>query len=121
MKRGSRFFVEFIENETAEKTGKKGRSIKMIEQRNEKLLHRFFYHSRLRQLKYESVLSELVNDFDLTESTLTQIIECNTKRIKEIGDKKLTRQKLKTLYPSFSWNDRAAPEPVKPKEVYNKL
>jgi len=120
MKRGSRFFVEFLKTpEAIEKTFKKGRSLQLIAKRNEKLFHRYYYHSRIRQLKYELVLVELANDFDLSESTLVQIIECNTTRIKEIGDKKLTRQKLKTLYPSFSWTDRAAvAEPIKQREIY---
>ena len=121
MKRGGRFFEEFSNNDVSEKAGGKERSVKMIERRDEKLFHRYYYHSRIRHLKYDLVLVALGNDFDLSESRLIQIIEANTKRIKEIGDKKLTRQKLKTLYPSFSWNDRPeVVEAVKVKEVYNR-
>jgi len=120
MKRGSRFFVEFLrDKETIEKVFKKGRNAHLIEKRNEKLFHRYYYHSRIRHLNYETVLLELANDFDLSQSTLVQIIEFNTQRIKEIGDRKLTRQKLKNLFPSFSWSDRAAvAEPVKQREIY---
>jgi len=120
MKRGSRFFVEFLrDKETIEKVFKNGRNAHLIEKRNEKLFHRYYYHSRIRHLNYETVLLELANDFDLSQSTLVQIIEFNTQRIKEIGDRKLTRQKLKNLFPSFSWSDRAAvAEPVKQREIY---
>ena len=120
MKRGSRFFVEFSKGEAAKKKSNKGRSAELLKVRNDKIFHRYYYHSRILQLKYELVLLALSNEFDLSESTLIQMIAHNTKRVKEIGDKKMTRGQLKRLYPFFSWSDRAQEQPAKNKEVYNR-
>src|SRR5665213_749910 len=101
MKRGGKFFNDFTSDGAAAGGGKKkGRSGQLLAVRNEKLLHRYYYHSLILQYKYEQVLASLMGEFDLSESTLVQIIEKNTALIKLIRDKQLTRAQLKKKYPS---------------------
>ncbi len=119
-RRGSRFFVEFTNLEADKKTGGKGRSGDLLKVRNEKLLYRFYYHSRILTYKYERVLFELSNEFDLSECTIMQLIEKNTERIREIGDEQPTRERLKKKYPFFSWGGTPAlmNKDVKEREVF---
>ena len=120
MKKGSRFFAEFSNIENEVKKRNLGRSSELLKIRDEKIFHRYYYHSRILQLKYEQVLKALSNEFDLSEAMLIKIVAKNTIRVKEIGDNKLTRQQLRKLYPFLSWNDKAQEVPIpKKREVYN--
>lgn len=120
MKRGSRFFVDFTNDGKDKKPGSKGRSVHLLEIRNEKIFYRYYYHSRIRLLKYDTVLKELVNDFDLAEETIIRIISENTKRISEIGAQKPNRGQLKKKYPNFCWSNSTAVlnKDVKEREVF---
>lgn len=121
MKQGSRFFIEYSENdEGGKKLAQKGRSSLMIENRDEKLLHRYYYHARILQIRYDNVLEALEIEFDLSRVTIVKIIAKNTARLKQIADSALTREQLKSKYPFLNWSDKvAAPQYVK-KEVYNR-
>jgi hypothetical protein len=121
MKRGSRFFIEISEDKTDGKgADKKGRSLVLLRNRNEKLFHRYYYHARILQLKYELVLAALTQEFDLSECTIVKLIGKNMRRLREISDKKLTRKELKKLYPLFYWDDKIAAQEVVKREFYNK-
>lgn len=113
MKRGGNFFNEMAEESKPAKAAKKrgegrGRSPELIARRNDKVFCRYYYFSRIIKLKYELVLEALISDFDLTESTLIQIIEQNTSAIAELKTNNVTREQLKAKYPSFYWNDKEA-------------
>src|SRR5262249_18094412 len=97
------------------------RSMKLLERRNEKILHRYYYYSRLLHYKYEFVITALSEDFDLSESTLIQLIEDNTNRLMEIAKNELTAKKLKKMFPSYDWSGSVMkPAVVKAREVYDK-
>ncbi len=109
MKRGGQFFEKFSEVPDEFTGGKKrGRSSDLLSIRNNKIFHRYYYYSRILQYKYELVMAGLVEDFDLSESTLFQLIEKNTEAIKGIGQCKPTRAQLKRKFPSLSWGHKAA-------------
>ncbi len=105
-RRGSKFFIEFVKGGNDMAQGARGRSAALIAGRNEKLLHRYYYHARLRQLKYDLVLYELGLEFDISVSTVMQIVEKHTGRLREILDAKYSRAQLKKKYPYFSWIER---------------
>ena len=91
----------------------------MIEKRNERLFYRYYYHSKILQKKYDLVLSALKEEFDLAEVTIVEIISDNAARVKEIGDLKLTRQKLTELYPSFCWTNKVKISNAPQRKTYN--
>lgn len=80
----------------------------MIRQRNEKLFYRYYYYSKLLKYSYDVTLLQLTNEFDLTESSLTQYIERNTDMLKKIADEKLSRRQLKCKFPHFDWSAKEA-------------
>lgn len=121
MKKGSRFFENVMEVKKAGQIkGRAGRNADLLRQRNDKLFHRYYYYGKILHKKYEVVLFALSSEFDLSESTITQLIEKSQKRIKEIRDKELTRGQLKKLYPLYNWNEKATDIKleVKEREVY---
>jgi len=118
-KRGSKFFIEFTEGNELKQEKSKGRSSALLEKRNEKICYRFYYHSRILLLRYEYVLIALTNEFDLSEWTLIEIIAKYANQLKAISDRKFTRAQLKSVYPFFSWTERAnVPKPIKHKKGY---
>jgi hypothetical protein len=121
MKRGSRFFIEYSTADHTKGSDKRGRNADMLLHRNEKIFHRYYYYARLLLYGYEAVLLSLVLDFDLSESTLMQLLEKNTDRLKEIAELKLTRRQLRSKFPSFDWNGRAFANEENKEKVHKRL
>lgn len=106
--KGSKVFIEISSSERDNsKSDRKGRSRELLNNRNEKLFHRFYYYSKILQYSYVQVLNALVIEFDISESTLVQLIAKSATELTVIRDKKLTRQQLKRRYPYYNWNDKA--------------
>jgi hypothetical protein len=118
MKRGSRFFVEYSQAAQQGSENAKGRSFALLEKRNEKLFHRYYYYTRILQYNYPKTMEALVRDFDISESTIIQLIEKNTERVKEIGLVKPTVKRLKEMFPSFSWAGKVQNITMVEKEIF---
>ena len=117
-KRGVRFFEEFSEGKKEETKGSRGRNTAMLQARNEKLVCRYYYFTRIVQLPYGKVLEALQNDFDLTLSTIPQLIDKLRKPLEQIAAKKITREQLRDKYPNFNWSDKTIELERKHKEVF---
>ena len=115
---GEKFFKEFTNEGEVKKQAVRGRSPELLQVRNEKIFHRFYYYSRIIQYKYEHVLTALKNDFDLSENTIAELIMNNANRVKEVGDLKLTRKQLKDMFPNYSWDIKEVELPQKEREVF---
>jgi len=117
---GSKLFVEISKDSIVQKTGSKGRSKDFIVSRNNKLIHRYYYHVRILKLGYNEVFAALCKEFDLSHVRIAEIISDEAARLRKLQEAKLTRAHLKKMFPYFCWNDKPA-EPYRPisKETYN--
>ncbi|CAM3980170.1 hypothetical protein ELBR111191_20570 [Elizabethkingia bruuniana] len=87
----------------------KGRSPFLIQNRNNKLAARFYWYSCLLGLNFSRCLSELEQEFDISESRICDLIsECGD-IISELERNQVSIQQLKSRFPFFSWNYTYSP------------
>ncbi|NDD52948.1 hypothetical protein EBZ39_03570 [bacterium] len=80
-----------------------GRSAALIAARNERLCHRLYYYRHHTQLRYDVVLQKLSNEFDLTQSTLVQVLEKLTDEIVRVRAAKPTVAELQGRWGWMVW------------------
>lgn len=83
---------------------KKGRNEKLIEKRNRKLVCRFYFYSTLMCLNFSKCLELLEDEFDLSQSRITDLLAENSDLITAIERAKTSTQDLKSAYPFMSWH-----------------
>lgn len=71
--------------------------------RNEKLSARFYFYSVLMGLKFSVCLQNLEREFDISESTICDIIAENNEFISQLELQQITTADLKKCYPFMSW------------------
>lgn len=71
--------------------------------RNEKLSARFYFYSNLIGLKFSRCLQLLEREFDISESTICDIIAENNDIISHLERKQFSANDLKKIYPHFNW------------------
>lgn len=98
-------FVPKAENEIQ----RKGRSSKLISQRNECLLDRYLYYGRLSGKRYDLIIEELSFDFFLSNSTIADLLSYNYEKLstlkksyQELSEVQF-KNKLKNRWPNLSW------------------
>ncbi len=84
-------------------TLKKGRSKALVDERNNQLIHRYYYHAHIRCLKYELVLAALQKDFCLSATTVTALIASRSDDAQSLFKAKPTTAHLIKKYPHFNW------------------
>lgn len=82
----------------------KGRDKTCIQERNLKLLARFYFYSNLLSLKFERCVSNLEQEFNIKEATITSIVAQNSDTINNFASNKVTIAKLKASYPYLNWH-----------------
>ncbi len=82
---------------------KKGRNPDLIEQRNYKLAARYYWYSVILGLNIDRCLVNLRQDFDLTISTLYDLINENNGIINILTQEDIDVPQLKRWFPHFSW------------------
>lgn len=117
IRRSAKLFDELsrTKNDKAEPKARqkpKGRSTKLLENRDNKMAHRYYYYTKIVRYNYDDTLQALENDFDITISTIVERIQLISEKVRQVRDKKLSRADLKRIYPGLNWNHKAAPEPV---------
>ena len=83
---------------------KKGRDKGLIISRNKKLCARFYYYSILIGLRFEKCLQKLNEEFDLSESRISDIIAENTTQLTDLEVNATTGKELKKTYPFLNLN-----------------
>lgn len=71
--------------------------------RNEKLSARFYFYSHLIGLKFSRCLQLLEREFDISESTICDIIAENNDVISHLQRKNFSASELKKHYPFMNW------------------
>ena len=95
--------AEPIEKNTEEAVIKKGRSTKLLERRNEKLVARYCFYNVVCKLSYDKVVERLVDELDLNDRTISDIIDKYTPTISIMKRAGVDVKKLKETYPYYSW------------------
>lgn len=83
---------------------RKGRDAALIERRNERLFHRYVYH-RLDNPKWahEYLVEQIAEEFDLSTSTVGQLIEANAGELVRIRREFPTVKELRDKWPWMVW------------------
>lgn len=81
----------------------KGRSSKHIIKRNNRLFARFYWYNNIVGIKFSKCLELLEIEFDLTETTLCDLISSNTDILSSLEREKITEKQLNNLYPFMVW------------------
>ncbi len=82
---------------------RRGRSESRLQNRDEKMAYRFYYHAEICKLKYSSVLSSLSVEFDIDESVVTVRLKKIADILDRIFKEKPTVRSLRKKFPYYSW------------------
>ncbi len=102
MQKFRRFFIFVLMQKPT--TFTKGRSSIHIKNRNAKLAARFYWYSCILELKFSRCLQELELEFDITESTICDLISANSDLIASLESNAVSVQQLKTRFPFLNWS-----------------
>lgn len=102
MIRGQQVLEKLIPT-AVETVGQKGQRNALLEERNIKITHRYYYYAHLWRLRYDDVLQNLMHEFDLTPNTVWNILKDKTDLIAELEAQKTDCSDLAKKYPFFVW------------------
>lgn len=72
--------------------------------RNYKIACRFYYHFYIKKIQYETVLTTLNDEFDLSELRIAQLIMEGRDNLKQLKDGNVDVKTLQKKYPFYNWN-----------------
>lgn len=106
--RGIRLHESLLEKPDLPQTGvvqKKsvGRSQELIQCRNEALLHRFYFKSKVQRKIYPDILNELTEEFYISGIQIGKLLQSNGDRILELKKQAPDVVILKRKFPYMSW------------------
>lgn len=75
-------------------------------ERNEALLHRYYFHAEINRYRYDDCIAKLEQEFYLTAPRIIVILTQNTGRLTSIVNDHPTIKELADKFPHFSWKLR---------------
>lgn len=72
----------------------KGRSQKLIADRDRALIWRYYYYSEVKRLRYDDIISELSNDFFISEHTVLARLVYRGEEIQQLITKRPSLQDI---------------------------
>ncbi len=107
--RGERsIFLSLFTDDTATTTAaapeRKGRSEDLLQKRNELLICRHYYYTRIVELQYARALERLEDELYLSQRTIINIVNDNYTLLKKINSEKPEVKYFKTKFPFMVWN-----------------
>jgi len=82
-----------------------GRSKKLIDERNIAICNRYYFYYAFFQLKYETIIKLISDDFYLAEYTITEILTQKvSKQVQEIKKAKPQLKDLCKMYLHLNWD-----------------
>lgn len=82
----------------------KGKRNVFIEQRNDALACRYYYHAQIKRIRYDDCLLKLNQEFFLSPNVIVQCLTERTEFIKKLVVANATNSVLSRRYPHFRWN-----------------
>jgi len=95
--------VNEIFKEEVNKTAAKHVKGVFTDNRNYKIACRFYFHFSIKGLRYERALTQLHNEFDLSELRIAQLLMCDRDYLKQLNDEKPDAKALQKRFPYFNW------------------
>ena len=96
-------FATGILLDTATKSGIKHKRGVFTGDRNGAIASRFYFHFKLRGMRYDRVLAELNKEFYLSELRIAQLIMQSDEKINYLKAKNADIKYLANQYPHFNW------------------
>jgi hypothetical protein len=106
MLRGNRNYTSLfpeIVTELPQAAERKGRSDELIQKRNDCLIARYYYYSRMIGYQYPTCLDKLEAEFFLTERTIQDIIQKNMDFLRHINKSKPDFKFFREKYKHLQW------------------
>lgn len=72
--------------------------------RNEAILFRHYFYSKVKRLNKEAILDNLNQEFFISKCTIQEILYDNKNYIKELRRKQVSLEYLDEKYSFFKWN-----------------
>jgi hypothetical protein len=88
-----------------EERRQKGRDGALLEKRDVRLYHRYYYYRSLLKKSYEEALLELQEDFEISIETIPRIIDKYTTEVRRLMNEGITTVALREKYPKMVWDD----------------
>lgn len=101
--RGENNFKKHFVNSTKKQSGK-GRSTVLIKKRNSVLLTRYYYYGTFTDLRFETILKHLSDEFFISESRIQDIVVQDTTIISSLQKKQAKLKDFRQDIPHFVWN-----------------
>ena len=102
MKRGNKSLMAIVSDDISIKAEKHKKGC-FTEDRDDALACRFYYYSRLKQLRYDVCLVSLSKEFYLSETVITQRLMERQSFLKNLREKDTKASDLSQLYPQYNW------------------
>lgn len=101
--RGKQILYNDIIPSSIEELGKKSRRNTFIEERDDALAHRYYYHAHLCRRRYDDCLKSLSEEFFLSHNVIIQRLSKRTDLIKSLVSSNVAPVELRKLYGHFNW------------------
>ncbi len=82
---------------------RKGRSEELIKDRNELIVCRHYYYTRIKELQYHRTLERLEKEVFLSKITIINIVAANNKLLKAINADKPGVKYFREKFPFMVW------------------
>lgn len=83
---------------------KKGRSEQLNSRRNECLIDRYFFLGRFSGQRYDLILSQLSNEFFLSEVTIPKIVDENLEKLVALKQQRPDKKYFQEKWPHLTWH-----------------
>jgi hypothetical protein len=106
VRRGLRIYQSLLFEESSTATPKKeskGRSAELIEKRDDLLLHRFYFKSKIERKIYEDALRELEAELHISKVMIQKIIQAKGEVLLTIKQQGVNKAELKQKFPWVVW------------------
>lgn len=89
---------------SADSVLKKGRSYRLILERNECLLHRYYFYIKINRNQYADVIAILSSEFFLSQERIIICLNQNRQALKEVLAEAPDVKQLRSRYTWMQWN-----------------
>lgn len=102
--RGQKALYEDLIPSSLETVGQKSQRNTFLDDRDEAMAHRYFFHTHICRKRYDDCLLELSREFYLSHNVITQRLLKKADLIKSLIQEDVPAQELRKKYPHFVWS-----------------
>lgn len=83
--------------------GQKSRRNSFIEERDDALAYRYYFHAHICRFRYDDCLLHLSREFFLSHNVIIQRLSGRTNLLKSLVAANVQPAELRKMYPHFNW------------------